>query len=149
MTASKTRPKAQQRIPERKTHKWADFQEEADRRAKGRDNKRPVVEPFVIDDVDPPIIIPPPDEKTTLLIAEQIGLLSSGLGSNVSVQRIIPLLRAFCGDQFVRVWAMLPDTNTTESINIVMQALTNHFEASLRSALEVAELPGGSEASSG
>jgi hypothetical protein len=102
----------------------------------------------VIDDVEPHIVIEPPDEKTTLIISEQIGIVSSGLDPNLSIQRILPLLRAFCGGQFPRVWAMLPTENTTEAVYVLMQALLDHFEVSLRTARDAAELPGGSEASS-
>jgi hypothetical protein len=147
---SMTKSKAAQ---QRKTHKWADFQKEADRRAEGRGaTPRPSVEPFVIDDVQPPIIIPQPDEKTSLIIGEQIGMLSNDLlNPKVSLQRILPLLRAFCGDQFPRIWAMLPEENTTENVYILMQALLDHFSeqmAVFQHAQEAADLPGGSRASS-
>lgn len=136
---------------QRRTHKWADFQKEADTRSAGV--KPPVkAEPFIIDDVEPPIIIEPPDEKTTLLISEQIGILTTDMAGDMeSVQRVLPLLRAFCGDQFPRVWMLLPRVNTSHYINILMQALVEHFEGSLKmlaQAREAAELPGGSEASS-
>jgi hypothetical protein len=138
---------------QRKTHKWADFQKEADRRTgEGGSQPRPSVEPFVIDDVEPPIVIPPPDEKTALIIAEQIGMLSLDMSDpKVSMQRILPLLRAFCGDQFPRVWALLPAENTTNAVYVVMQALQDHFTAQmalLQHAKQAADLPGGSEASS-
>lgn len=138
---------------QRKTHKWADFQKEADRRAEGRgDSKRPSVEPFVIDDVQPPIVIPPPDEKTTLVISEQIGLLSTDLlDPKVSIQRVLPLLRAFCGDQFPRIWALLPTEGTTEAVYVLMQALMDHFSEQMKMlahARQAADLPGGSGASS-
>jgi hypothetical protein len=148
MTTSKARPKASRPQSQRKTHKWADLQKEAERRAEGRGTKRLTAEPFVIDDVEPHIVIEPPDEKTTLIISEQIGIVSSGLDPNLSIQRILPLLRAFCGGQFPRVWAMLPTENTTEAVYVLMQALLDHFEVSLRTARDAAELPGGSEASS-
>jgi hypothetical protein len=148
MAGTSTKAKA---AAQRKTHKWADFQAEADRRAEGRE-ERPSAEPFIIDDVEPPIIIEPPDEKTVLVISEQIGMLSSDLiDPQMSIQRVLPLLRAFCGDQFPRVWAMLPKKNTTESVTVVMQALMDHFTAQnqqLAHAREAAKLPGGSKASS-
>lgn len=147
MAGTSTKAKAAQR----KTHKWADFQAEADRRAEGRE-ERPSAEPFIIDDVEPPIVIPPPDEKTVLVISEQIGILSTDLMDPMtSSGRVLPLLRAFCGDQFPRVWAMLPKENTTNAVNIVMQALLDHFTAQnqqLAHAREAAKLPGGSKASS-
>jgi hypothetical protein len=137
---------------QRKAFKWADFQREADRRSVGT-KKRPVIEPFVIDDVQPPIIIPPPDEKTTLVISEQIGIVSTEmLDPRVGIQRVLPLLRAFCGDQFPRIWALLPEENTTEAVYVLMQALVDHFKDALAAATaaaeQAAELPGGSKASS-
>jgi hypothetical protein len=145
-----TKTKAAQ---QRKTHKWADFQKEADRRAGERgDGPRPPVEPFVIDDVQPPIIINAPDEKTGMVIAEQIGMVTGDLiDPATSVQRVLPLLRALCGDQFPRVWAMLPKENTTESVYVVLQALMDHFSEQMKvlaHAKEAAGLPGGSQASS-
>lgn len=144
-----TRAAAAKATPKRKTHKWADFQKEAERRAVAEGRRpRPAVEPFVIDDVEPPIVIKPPDEKTTLIISEQIGMLSAGLDPNMSIQRILPLLRAFCGSEFPRVWALLPTEGATEAIYVLMQAFMDHFEAALKDAMEASELPGGSEASS-
>jgi hypothetical protein len=109
----------------------------------------PSVEPFVIDDVQPPIIINAPDEKTALVIAEQIGMVTGDMvDPAMSIQRVLPLLRAFCGDQFPRVWAMLPKENTTESVYVMLQALQDHFSeqmAVLAHAKEAAELPGGSQ----
>jgi hypothetical protein len=103
--------------------------------------------------VEPPIIIPNRrTRRRSLMISEQIGMLSSDLiDPQMSIQRVLPLLRAFCGDQFPRVWAMLPKKNTTESVTVVMQALMDHFTAQnqqLAHAREAAKLPGGSKASS-
>jgi hypothetical protein len=54
-----------------KATKWATLKKQAAQRTKG--HERPKVEPYIIDDVEPPIIIEPPDDKRLLIIAECLG----------------------------------------------------------------------------
>lgn len=118
---------------------------EAEQRAVARGKPRPKIEPYVIHDVEPPIIINPPDDKRLLVISECIGVDGTFHSS-----RVMPLLRALAGDQFGRVWMLIPDDDpaAAEIMLALVQSMVDHFMGALRDAMGVAEQPGGSEGSS-
>jgi hypothetical protein len=99
----------------------------------------------VIDDVEPPIVIEPPDDKRLLIISECMGMDGS-----FHVSRVMPLLRALCGDQFPRVWMLIPDDDpqAQDLLVLLAQELADHFGGALRDAMQASELPGGTEGSS-
>lgn len=127
-----TRP-ATKRTSAKPTGTFARLRAEA---AKGQ----PAAEPYVIDDVTPPIVIEAP--ATT---EQQIGLsqlfTSEGDFELRDARRILELI---CGDAFEAVWELL----RKEHISVLTQfiaELAEHFGASIS---EAADFPGGSEASS-
>lgn len=126
-----------------KGYKFATLKKQAEEKA-GKTAKGPKPTPFVLEDVQPPISINPPDEKRALEISEYVG--SDGT-FHMAYAR--PLLRALCGDQFGRVWALIPDDDDSAGVLItdLVQAMFEHFNTSLKDAREAAELPGGSAGS--
>lgn len=127
-----------------KKGRWAQLQEQAAQRAAAR-GARPKIEPYVFDDVEPPIVISAPDDKRLLIISE-------ALGPDLTFHpgRVMPLLRALCGNEFQRVWMSIPDDDDSSSdmLMLITQALIDHFGHALHNASAAAELPGGTEASS-
>jgi hypothetical protein len=124
--------------------KWASLKREAEQRASNRP-ARPKIEPYIIDDVEPPIVIEPPDDKRLLVISECVG--SDG---TFHIARVLPLLRALCGNEFPRVWMLIPD-NSAEAqdlMGLLASELIQHFMGALRDAMQAADLPGNSEGSS-
>lgn len=127
-----------------KGYKFATLLKNAEEETKSRPAAKKA-KPFVLEDVQPPISIEPPDDKRTMEIAEYIG--SDG---TFHMSKARPLLRALCGDQFGRVWALIPDDNDASAVLIpqLVKAMFEHFNESLKEAIEAADLPGGSEGSS-
>lgn len=127
------------------TFKFATIKAEAKRKAETRGIKAPKVKPFVIEDVEPNIVITVPDTKRMLVISECIG--PDGI---FQMANVMPLLRALCGDQFGRVWQLIPsDDDSAQDILLgVIQKLWEHFDDAIREVMEVEENPGGSEGSS-
>lgn len=122
-----------------KATKWATLKKQAAERTKGG-QRRPQVEPYVIDDVQPPLVIEPPDDKRLLIIAECLGP-----DLQFAPQRTLPLLRALCGDQFPRIWQLVPDNepNSMALFGVLAEELINHFIVALKDVADAGELPGG------
>jgi hypothetical protein len=122
-----------------KATKWATLKKQAAERA-GAGRPRVKLEPYIIDDVQPPIVIEPPDDKRLLVIAECLGP-----DLQFAAQRTLPLLRALCGDQFPRVWQLVPDNdpNAMAMFAVLTEELINHFIVALKDAVEAQDLPGG------
>lgn len=140
----KTRSAAQNGSKKGKTYKFATMKREAD---KHRANQ-PVakeIDPFVIDDVDPPIKITAPDTlERQLVISDFVGQWKSG---NWDMSNSIHLLRALCGEQFGRVWMLIKDDPDPAVMIELVNAMFEHFKDALEIAEEAGELPGGSEGS--
>lgn len=130
--------------PSRKTsYKFATIKREAQKRAETREaeNPRPVIPPFVLDDVQPPIVITAPDTvERQLMIGEYVGM--DGM---FNYGNSLGLLRAICGDQFPRVWMMVKDDKNPETLIGLIQTMLDHFAGYISDLTEAAELPGGSE----
>lgn len=123
-----------------KGYKFATLKREAEKKAEGRE-KRKIPPPFVLDDIDPPIVITAPDTvERQMIIAEMIGPKMS-----FDVSGCLPLLRALCGSEFPRVWALIKDDTEPDTTVRLIQALVEHFSAIVDA--DAAELPGGSSAS--
>jgi hypothetical protein len=129
-----------------KGYKFAKLREEATKKAAGR-APTPEVEPFVLEDVEPPIVITAPDTvERMLVVAEMIGP-----NGEFHISNALPLLRAMCGDQFGRVWMLVRDDKDPETLLGLLQAMVDHFTKQatlLRDVKEAADLPGDSEGSS-
>ncbi len=130
-------------VAKNKAYKFATLKANAKKEA-GKRAATPVVKPFVLEDVQPPISVNPPDPKRALEIAEYIGSDGTFKMSNAR-----PLLRAMCGNQFGRIWELIPDDDdsASELIAQLVQAMFEHFNEDLADALEAKELPGGTKGS--
>lgn len=99
------------------------------------------VEPYVIDDVEPPIVITAPTETERQLgIAELFG--SEGEFEVKDARRILELV---CGDAFEQVWELV----RREHVSVMLALITDmgqHFQAAISGG--AGDFPGGSEASS-
>ena len=107
--------------------------------------QRPDIEPYVIDDVDPPIAIyPPEDADTQLEIAELFG--SDGRFLIKDARRVLKLI---CGDAFDDVWELVGKEHITVLLSLIAE-MGDHFQAQAAPAEDVDEedFPGGSPASS-
>jgi hypothetical protein len=125
-----------------KSYKFANLRAEAKKRAKAQGKQeQPEIEPFVMDDVEPPIVITAPDTlERQLVIAEMISP-----GGDFSAGQALPLLKALCGPAFPRVWALIKDDKDPNTAIALVQALVEHmFDA----VTEAADVPGGSQGSS-
>lgn len=126
-----------------KTYKFATLRAEAKKRTKAQGRpEAPEIEPFVMDDVEPPIVITAPDTlERQLVIAEMIGP-----AGDFSASQALPLLKALCGPAFPRVWLLIKDDKDPNTAIALVQALVEHlFDAVTEGA---AEVPGGSQGSS-
>lgn len=127
-----------------KTFKFQQLRAEAQARASARKKARPEVEPFVLDDIQPPIVITPPTSvERQLVIAE---LLDDD--GSYEAGKALPLLRALCGNQFGRVWQLIKDDEDPDTLILLVQMIFDHFNVQIAELQEAASLPGGSEASS-
>lgn|SRR4051812_38760731 len=128
----------------KKTYKFATLKAEAQKKAADRP-KQKTPDPFVLDDVQPPIVITSPDTvERQLIIAECIGRDGS-----FDMANVMPLLRALCGDQFGRVWTLVKNDTEPDTLIGLCQAMVDHFaEDGLADMVEANELPGGSTGSS-
>lgn len=103
----------------------------------------PELEPYVIDDVEPPIVIEAPtDSAVQLEIAELFG--EDGGFAMKDARKIIRLL---AGDAFDRVMEVFG----REHISVLLALIDDmgrHFQEQRPELAEVADFPGGSHASS-
>jgi hypothetical protein len=128
--------------PRGKAYKFATMKREADKRRADREDV-PEVEPFVIDDVEPPIRITMPDTlERKLIVSDSFGAWKSGQWNTSGT---IPLLQALCGDEFGRVWMMIKDDPDELVMLELIQAMFDHFASVLTDVTGAADLPGGSE----
>jgi len=123
------------------TYKFADLRAEAARRSTG--DPEPIqIEPFVIDDVTPPIVITAPDTlERQLVISDAIAR-----DGEFDASQALPLLKALCGDAFSRVWQLIRHDKNANTAIALVQTLVGHFYDQLE--IEAADVPGGSEGSS-
>lgn len=130
----------------KKTYKFATLKKEAAKKAADRP-KAKLPDPFVLDDVQPPIVITAPDTvERQLVIAECIGR-----DGNFDMANVMPLLRALCGDQFGRVWFLVKNDTEPDTLIALCQTMVDHFAEQgglTADMVEAAELPGGSTGSS-
>lgn len=128
-------------LPKTTTYKFADLRAEAKRRG-ANDPPQQVVQPFVLDDVAPPIVITAPDTLERQLIIGDI------IGSNGDFEaaQALPLLKALCGDAFGRVWSLIKHDKDPNTAIAFVQTLIMHFYDQIE--IEAADVPGGSEGSS-
>jgi hypothetical protein len=126
-----------------KTYKFAALKQQAERQQEGREARK-TPPPFVFDDVEPPIVITAPDTvERQLVIAEMIGPnLEFAPGA------VRPLLKALCGKEFPRVWALVKDDTEPDLTVLLITQILEHFKQAGLAMAEAADLPGGSEASS-
>jgi hypothetical protein len=146
-TAKKSRPtqKAPQNVAAgTKTYKFATLTAEAKAKMDERTRNNPVMPPFVIDDVDPPIVITAPDNLERILVAAE-GFSAVERGD---MGAVMPVMRAICGDAFPRVWWLVREDKGVDRAMALLNALAKHFEEVLAPYQEAAELPGGSSGSS-
>lgn len=119
---------------------FAKLKKEAEAKAAKRP-KRKVLEPFVINDVDPPIQITAPDTvDRQLTIAEMIDRDGQFDTGNSKV-----LLRALCGPAFGRVYMLVKDDTEPDTLIALIQAIFTHFQDVIVEMQETEELPGGTE----
>lgn len=120
---------------------FAKLKKEAEAKAAKREPRK-VLEPFVINDVEPPIVITSPDtNERQLMIAEMIGR-----DGTFDTTNSLPLLRALCGTSFGRVWMLVRDDTEPDTLIALIQAIFKHFEDVIKGLQEAEEeLPGGSE----
>jgi hypothetical protein len=106
---------------------------------------RPAVEPYVIDDVEPPIVIHPPDDAESQLAAADL-FNSDGSFQMKDARRVVQLL---CGDAYERVWELVRREHVSVLLALI-DDMGRHFEAQAEAAsVEAArDFPGGSGASS-
>jgi hypothetical protein len=105
-----------------KSFKFATLKREAQKKAEGRE-KRKLPPPFVLNDIEPPIVITAPDTvERQMIIAEMIGPQLS-----FDASRALPLLRALCGNEFPRVWALIKDDTEPDTTVALIQAMVAHF----------------------
>lgn len=127
----------------KKTYKFATLKKEAEKKV-GERPKAKVPDPFILDDIEPPIVITAPDTvERQLIIAECMGR-----DGTFDMANAMPLLRALCGDQFGRVWYLIRDDTEADTTIALVQAIVQHFNSNLGDIIEAAELPGGSTGSS-
>lgn len=108
------------------------------------DADRPQVEPYVLDDVDPPIVITPPeDAERQMELAELFG--EQGQFRMSDARRV---LRNICGDEFDRVWELVRGEHISVLLALI-DDMGQHFAAQGSPADNVteADFPGGSSAS--
>lgn len=110
-------------------------------RAEAAKNRAPI-EPYVIDDVEPPITITAPDD-----VERQIGILEmlGPDGDQFQVSDARRVLELLCGEEFPRVWELV----RKEHISVLMELIADmgeHFGPALEAGM--ASAPGGSPASS-
>lgn len=128
----------------KKTYKFATLKKEAEKKV-GERPKVKVPDPFVLEDIQPPIVITSPDTvERQLIIAECIGR-----DGNFDMANVMPLLRALCGDQFGRVWSLVKNDTEPDTLIGLCQAMVDHFSSEaggkgLADMVEANELPGGS-----
>src|SRR3954466_8199252 len=141
---SKTRPVKKAGVQDNKPgYKLSELRAEASRKDADR-KPPPEIDPFVINDVEPPIVITAPVELGRTLI------IMDGVGRNgeFEMANALPLLRALCGDQFGRVWALIADNRTDSLMVAIIQKMMDHFKGLMDVAMEAQKQPGGSEGSS-
>lgn len=111
-------------------------------KAEAEEDRSEPLEPYVLDDVDPPIIIEAPDDsERQLALAE---LFDSQGGFEVRDARRI--LQLVCGDAFDRVWELVRHEHISVLVKLI-DDMGSHFAK--QSQLDGAqEFPGGSVASS-
>lgn len=103
---------------------------------------RPPVEPYVIDDVDPPIVIAPPgDAESQFAFADLFA--EDGSFAMKDVHRVLQLI---CGDAFDRVWQLVRKEHISVTLALI-DDMGRHFQDQVPAA-EVADFPGGTAASS-
>lgn len=102
---------------------------------------RTPTEPFVIDDVEPPIEIQPP---TTLEQQVELNELI-GPDGEFEMRNVRKILAAFCGPAFPRLWELLRKEHA-DVFAAVANDMIAHFKEDLDT--EAANAPGGSPASS-
>jgi hypothetical protein len=128
---------------QKKSYKFATIKKEAEKKAAEREPRKEIP-PFVLDDIQPPIVITAPDTlERQMIIAELMG--PDGVSDPSSA---LPLLRAFCGDQFGRVWSLMRHDKDPDILFGFIQALMDHFSEVIQDMTEAEELPGGAEGSS-
>lgn len=106
------------------------------------DERRVEVEPYVINDIDPPIVIQPPNS-----IEQQIGLSelfsSQGEFRTRDARRVLQLI---CGDSFTTLWPHIKGKHISFLVALIRD-MGEHFGGYLRN-WDDGDLPGGSKASS-
>ncbi|SLG40434.1 Uncharacterised protein [Mycobacteroides abscessus subsp. abscessus] len=85
-----------------------------------------VHEPFVIDDVDPPIVITEPVESDRVVALGILYRQTSG-GDQIEPTQFHPLLRALCGNAYDRVWNELLRNAHINVTTRFIKALLDHF----------------------
>lgn len=105
----------------------------------------PPVEPYVIDDVDPPIVIPPPDDADTQLELSEL----FGEDGEFQMRDARRILRLICGDAFDRVMEQFGKEHITVLLRLIGD-MGRHFQEQAPAASPdgAADFPGGTPASS-
>lgn len=125
-----------------KTYSFAKLQAEA--RAKAPKLERREADPFVLDDVQPPIVITAPDT-----VERQLGIAEClDTDGRFDASKAVPLLKALTGSQFGRVWELVRRDKDPNVLIALVQAIFEHFSEELADVQEAEALPGGSGASS-
>ncbi|QWS68134.1 tail assembly chaperone [Gordonia phage VanLee] len=101
---------------------YARIQREAAEMRKKAGSSSQDLEPYVIDDVEPPIIIHPPSVDGQLTIAENVGPKGE-----IRVSSIRTVLRALTGENFDRVYELVKDGDEFDLVALIND-IRGHFK---------------------
>lgn len=99
------------------------------------------VEPYVIDDVEPPIVITPPDSVEEQIELAELFRFQGGFAI-ADARRVLQLV---CGEAFPRVWELFRGEHISVLVALV-QDITDHF-GPIMTMPGADDFPGGSGAS--